>query len=131
MKKAATPEEVTAQPGNDSNRTRPPFQVERVATALLWLGSLTCQEAEKAPINARHLNSVMAELRHHHGISWTATPEKAQGYRGEPAHLVRYELTEVGQQQARQQVENWRTRRGAGPIDWDLFHGASLAYWLS
>lgn len=130
MKKAATPEEVTAQHGNDSNRTRPPFQVERVATALLWLGSLTCQEAGREPVNARYLNSVMSQLRHDHAISWSATPEKAQGYRGEPAHLVRYELTELGQQQARQQVERWRQQRGASPIDWDLFHGVSLARWL-
>ena len=58
------------QPQPADQHQQRPGELQRVATALLWLGSLTCLEAEKAPINARHLNSVMAELRHHHGISW-------------------------------------------------------------
>ena len=127
MKKAATPEEVTAPHKADTTRRPIVSQVERVTVALLWLGSLTCQEAEQYKIRARHLNSVMSELRHNKGISWIATPETVPGFQGEPTRLVRYQLTEQGKEQARQQVEGWRQKRGTTPMDWQQFAAMPLA----
>lgn len=128
MKKAATPEEVTAQHKADTTRRPIVSQVERVTVALLWLGSLTCQEVDRYEfIKARHLNSKMSELRHSKGVSWFATPETVPGFQGVPTRLVRYQLTEQGKEQARKLVEYWRQKRGAPPMDWQQFATMPLA----
>lgn len=128
-KQKAVPEGTTLfEQQGELNTVRPPYQIERVVMALLERGSLTVQEAEGAPIYARHLNSVIASLRLEHNVEF-AEPrewETATGYAGEPAYLRRYRLSEVGALQGIELIQHWREKRGAEPLSPD-----EIAYLLA
>lgn len=106
--------------------TKPATQLERVMLALLYCGSLTCQEAEQAPIKARHLNSVISDLTHSYNLEIQREREKAPGYLGETCHLIRYSVYQHQQAKARQIIDQWRARRNAKPIDWVTLRSISL-----
>ncbi|MCC5853897.1 MAG: hypothetical protein JJU30_13745 [Alkalimonas sp.] len=106
--------------------TKPPTQIERVLLALLHHGSLTCQEAEKPPIRARHLNSVISELANSHRLEIDREQEKAKGYQGESCYLKRYSIPQHQQAKARQLVDHWRLKRSAPPIAWLKLRAAPL-----
>lgn len=111
--------------------TRPPTQIERVLLALLHYGSLTCQEAERPPIKARHLNSVISELANSHNLTIERIKEKAKGYHGEPCYLKRYSIPPNDQAKARQMVDQWRAKRGAIPITWHSLRASPLGKYLT
>jgi hypothetical protein len=105
---------------------KPPTQLERVLLALLYHGSLNCQEAEQLPVKARHLNSVVSELTHSHGLNIHRQSEKTRGYLGESCRFVRYSVYPHQQTIARQLVDQWRAKRSAAPIAWKTLQSASL-----
>lgn len=105
---------------NKTNGTtaKPATQLERVLLALLYHKSLNCQEAEKTPVNARHLNSVISELANCHLLNIQREREKVNGYCGKPCYLIRYSVCSEEQLKAQQLVEQWRTKRDAPQIAW-------------
>ncbi|MDP5131375.1 MAG: hypothetical protein NWQ54_10865 [Paraglaciecola sp.] len=105
---------------------KPATQLERVLLALLYNESLNCQEAEKYPIKARHLNSVISELAHYHGLEINRQREKAPGYHGEICYLIRYSVYPHQQAKARQLIDQWRAKRNAAQIAWLNLKAASL-----
>ncbi len=106
--------------------TKPAPQIERVLLALLYNGSLNCQEAEKFPIKARHLNSVISELANYHGLEIDRVREVATGYQGEHCNLIRYRVYHHQQAKAWQLIEQWRLKRRASPIAWPTLRTVSL-----
>lgn len=106
--------------------TKPATQLERVLLALLYLGSLNCQEAEKFPVKARHLNSVISELAHCHGLEIHREREKALGYHGESCYLIRYSVYPHQQAKARQLIDQWRAKRNTPQIAWLSLRATSL-----
>lgn len=105
---------------------KPATQLERVLLALLYHGSLNCQEAEQLPVKARHLNSVISELAHSHRLDIHRNREKAPGYLGETCHLIRYSVDQHQQAKARHLVDQWRLKRQAVPIAWIALRSVSL-----
>jgi len=103
---------------DEHSTPKAPYQVERVVMALLERGSLTCQEAQKAPIFARYLNSVVASLRGDYDVEFIEPREweNAIGYAGESAYLRRYRLREAGARRGIDLVQHWREKRGAEPL---------------
>lgn len=101
-----------------STRTKPATQKERVLLALLYEKSLNSQEAEKHPIKARHLNSVVSELKHRDNLDIQRDRDIATGYNGEICYLIRYSVYWDSQAEAKQLVDLWRAKRRAPPIDW-------------
>lgn len=98
--------------------TKPATQIERVVLATIIVGSLNSQEAEQRPIRARHLNSVVSDLAHIHGLEFERVREKHRGYMGEPCYLIRYSIVESSKPKAKTLVDLWRSKRNAQPIDW-------------
>lgn len=105
---------------------KPATQLERVLLALLYEQSLNCQEAEKFPVKARHLNSVISELAHYHGLEIHREREKAPGYHGESCYLIRYSVYPHQQAKARQLIDQWRAKRNAPQIAWLSLRATSL-----
>ena len=106
--------------------TKPATQLERVLLALLYEQSLNCQEAEKPPVKARHLNSVISELAHYHGLEIHREREKAPGYHGESCYLIRYSVYPHQQAKAQQLIDQWRAKRNAPQITWPNLRATSL-----
>lgn len=109
-----------------SASVRPATQIERVLLALLYQGSLNCQEAEKMPIKARHLNSVISELANYHGLEIDREREVATGYQGEVCHLIRYKLHPHQIEKAQLLVDRWRIKRHAQSINWPALTSIAL-----
>jgi len=107
--------------------TKPATQQERVLLALLHQQSLNCQEAEKAPVNARHLNSVISELSNCHLLNIQREREKVNGYCGKPCYLIRYSVCSGEQLKAQQLIEQWRTKRNAPQITWQKLREIPLS----
>jgi hypothetical protein len=105
---------------------KPPKQIERVLFGLLYETSLNCQEAEKLPIKARHLNSVISELAHTHGLEINREREKVNGYQGECCYLIRYSIYQHHHCKARDLIDQWRAKRNAQPIAWPKLRTISL-----
>lgn len=105
---------------------KPPKQIERVLFGLLYETSLNCQEAEKLPIKARHLNSVISDLTHLHGLEIHREREKVSGYQGESCYLIRYSICQHHHGKARELVDQWRAKRQAQPIAWLKLRTISL-----
>lgn len=103
---------------NQAATPKPPKQIERVLFGLLYRTSLNCQEAEKLPIKARHLNSVISELAHTHGLEIHREREKVNGYQGESCYLIRYSIYQHHHSKARELIDQWRAKRSAKPIAW-------------
>jgi len=97
---------------------KPATQIERVIIATVLLGSINSQEAEKRPIRARHLNSVISELSNNYGIYFDRVREKHYGFMGEPCYLVRYSILESAKPHAQALIDQFRSRRKATPINW-------------
>ncbi|MFC4655726.1 hypothetical protein ACFO3I_11975 [Rheinheimera marina] len=93
-----------------------PTQNERVLLALLSLGQLTCQQAEKPPINARHLNSVISELANRHHLNVVREKTDATGYGGVSCQLTSYSLPQAELEPGLRLLNNWRTKRKAAPL---------------
>lgn len=111
---------------NQAATTKAPTQLERVLLGLLYETSLNCQEAEKLPIKARHLNSVISELTHTHGLEIQREREKRKGYQGESCYLIRYSVYQHHHGKARDLVDQWRAKRKAQPIVWIKLRTAPL-----
>ncbi|WP_019675885.1 hypothetical protein [Arsukibacterium perlucidum] len=105
---------------------KPASQLERVLLGLLYSGSMTCQEAEKLPVKARHLNSVISDLAHSYNLEILREREKAPGYLGETCHLIRYSVHQHQQAKARQLIDRWRIKRHAVPVVWIALRSVSL-----
>ena len=117
-----------AQQGSLPGATaKPATQLERVLLGLLFSGSMTCQEAEKPPVKARHLNSVISDLAHSYNLEIRREREKAPGYLGEACHLIRYSIYQDQQAKARQIIDQWRVKRNAQPIAWITLRTVPLA----
>ncbi|MCC5451688.1 hypothetical protein LMJ53_08110 [Rheinheimera sp. UJ51] len=106
------------QLNHNNNQAATPKQIERVLFGLLYKTSLNCQEAEKLPIKARHLNSVISELTHTHGLEINREREKVKGYQGESCYLMRYSVCSHHHSKARELIDQWRAKRNAKPIAW-------------
>jgi len=100
---------------------KPASQQERVLTALLYFGSLNAQEAERGPVYARHLNSVISSLTNRYNLEITRQPEKTKGYASFDCYLNRYCLADGELDKAQRIVDLWRVRRGVAPITWRNF----------
>ncbi|MBZ9612566.1 hypothetical protein [Rheinheimera maricola] len=99
--------------------TKPASQIERVLLALLYNGSLNCQEAEHPPVNARHLNSVISELSNRHDLEVDREREQVKGYCGVNCYLTRYRLPFDQLISAKAMVNQLRARRKAAPVNWE------------
>lgn len=110
----------------DRSTFKPATQKERVLLALLHQNSLNCQEAEKHPVRARHLNSVISELTHYDLVQIHREREKSKGYLGEPCYLIRYSICVNQLAQAQQLVDQWRKKRNATQIEWQRFRAIPL-----
>lgn len=88
--------------------------------AMLYHGSINAQEAERRPIHARHLNSVVSTFANDYRLQINRTPERVFGYARSPLMLHRYQLLESEREQAQQLVDSWRKRRGAAAIHWPM-----------
>ena len=106
-------------------------QNERVLVAMIHLGSLNCQEAEKHPIKARHLNSVISELANRHQLQISRKREQVIGYCGELFNLTRYSLASDQTVMAFTLVNRWRTKRKAQPVTRDSLKTEPLTVLLT
>jgi hypothetical protein len=106
-------------------------QNERVLLAMLHLGSLNCQEAEKQPIKARHLNSVISELANRHQLQINREREQVPGYCGELCHLIRYSVIPDQIQPAIALLNQWRAKRHAPPVTPETLKTAPLGKMLA
>ncbi|MFV0508308.1 MAG: hypothetical protein ACK5M8_03540 [Shewanella algae] len=103
---------------NDGQQPKPAYQQERVLLGMMYFGSITAQEAEKSPIYARHLNTVVSELSNRMMLTVLRRPEKVRGYAKQVCTLNRYSLADDQLEKARLLINNWRLKRGAEPIYW-------------
>lgn len=110
--------------------TKPASQIERVLLALLYNGSINCQEAERQPIKARHLNSVISELANRHQLEVARQREQVKGYQGATCHLTRYSLPTAQTDRAQAMVNQLRARRKAPPVNWERLNSHSLPDYL-
>lgn len=97
---------------------RPASQQERVLTAIIYYGSLNAQEAERSPIFARHLNSVISSFANKYGLQFSRTAESVMGYARNKTLLNRYALNHADVEKAQRLVDKWRKRRGGPRLDW-------------
>jgi hypothetical protein len=112
---------------NDWQPPKPAYQQERVLLAMVYSGSITAQEAEKPPIYARHLNSVISELSNRMTLTVLRKPEKVRGYAKQICTLNRYQLADDQLDKAKWLIDHWRARRGASPIYWSELTRLPLA----
>ena len=120
-----TPAANTEQP------MRPATQQEHVLLAMVYTGSITAQEAERSPIYARHLNSVVSEFANKMGLIMLRTPERVRGYAKQVCILNRYELAVDDINKAKLLINHWRAKRGAEPINWPRLTFTPLASYFS
>lgn len=118
------------QIGARTATTKPASQIERVLLALLYNGSINCQEAEHQPIKARHLNSVISELANRHQLEVGRQREQVKGYQGTACHLTRYSLPTAQTDRAQAMVNQLRARRNAPPINWRQLTSHTLNQYL-
>ncbi|QSX28583.1 hypothetical protein JYB88_09735 [Shewanella cyperi] len=107
-----------------------PTQMERVLTAMLYDSGLNAQLAEKPPIFARHLCSVIGALSHRHHLLINRLSELVRGYANQPVFLNRYWVDESNVLKAQQLIDQWRQRRKAPPIDWPNFKNKPLEHYF-
>ncbi len=122
MKKpTAAPTAATSQTTNAKQYIKPAFKIERVLLYMVNHGSINRLEAEKAPVYEHALNTTMSnELKQRLGLEFSSTPERAIGYGGITAIYNRYRLTSTSEQIAKQLINEYRAKRGAVPIPWEL-----------
>ncbi|WP_052074446.1 hypothetical protein [Shewanella mangrovi] len=136
MKKAAPKGDLKDQmkhtpAANDGQPPKPAYQQERVLLAMMYTGSITAQEAERAPIYARHLNSVVSELSNRMTLTVLRQPEKVRGYAKQVCTLNRYRLAEDQLDKAKLLIDHWRSKRGADPIYWSQLTLLPLASYFN
>ncbi|WP_370278583.1 hypothetical protein [Pontibacterium sp.] len=121
MKKPTAAPTAATSPKDDEQFIKPAYKIERVLLYMVQHGSINRLEAEKPPVYDHALNSTMSnEVKLRLGLEFTSTPEKAIGYGGLPAIYHRYKLTPASKQKAKQVINDYRLKRGAELISWEM-----------
>lgn len=119
MKKTEAPA-TRATSQNQPDTKKPATKIKRVLTYLVTKGSINRLEAEKPPVFDHSLNSTMSnEIKQRLKLEFSSIPEKTIGYDGLGAIYHRYSLTEHSTEAAKRIINDYRTKRGADPIQWE------------